>query len=194
MGGVGTDPNSMIPMLLVIGAGYVALTRVPAEAEAVVAPPLSVRQWRRAVSLDPAFVLRAVAAVAAFGIVLIGAVPMALATTRSNADAILTTAINGPVDEIDFVSTQVRPRGPARRAGQPRIPQGEGACRHLTRLGEGYGGWCPRRWREKQLDGLHAAGAAVPRRNRSLSSPSRLCSANNVSKPNAVVEYAFHQA
>ena len=30
LGGVGTDPNSMIPMVLVVAGGYLALTRVPA--------------------------------------------------------------------------------------------------------------------------------------------------------------------
>ena len=30
LGGLGTDPNSMIPLLLVIGSGYVAATRTPA--------------------------------------------------------------------------------------------------------------------------------------------------------------------
>ena len=34
-GGVGTDPNSMIPMALVFVAGYLALTRVPVELPAV---------------------------------------------------------------------------------------------------------------------------------------------------------------
>ncbi len=39
LGGVGTDPNSMVPMLLVFVSGYVALTRLPATA----AEPISVR-------------------------------------------------------------------------------------------------------------------------------------------------------
>ena len=32
LGGLGTDPNSMIPFVLLAAAGYLALARVPAEA------------------------------------------------------------------------------------------------------------------------------------------------------------------
>ena len=35
LGGVGTDPNSMLPMCLLFIAGYVAMVRVPAQAEAL---------------------------------------------------------------------------------------------------------------------------------------------------------------
>jgi cytochrome oxidase Cu insertion factor (SCO1/SenC/PrrC family) len=113
MGGVGTDPNSMIPTLLIILAGYVALTRIPEAAGAGVEPavvatgspaPVGSRPWREVVALDPAYALRAVGAMAAFGIVLIGALPMALAATRSNADTILNTAINGPVAYTNFAA------------------------------------------------------------------------------------------
>jgi hypothetical protein len=37
-GGLGTDPNSMIPFILLASAGYLALTRVPAAAPALVSP------------------------------------------------------------------------------------------------------------------------------------------------------------
>ena len=103
MGGVGTDPNSMIPMLLLIISGQVAITRVPVRAEAPAAAAVASesRGWREVVALDPAFALRTVAALAAFGIVLIGAIPMAVATTRSHADTIIDTTINGPVSYLD---------------------------------------------------------------------------------------------
>jgi cytochrome oxidase Cu insertion factor (SCO1/SenC/PrrC family) len=39
LGGTGTDPNSMIPMILIFVAGYLALSRVPATADARSAVP-----------------------------------------------------------------------------------------------------------------------------------------------------------
>jgi cytochrome oxidase Cu insertion factor (SCO1/SenC/PrrC family) len=93
-GGVGTDPNSMIPMALVLVAGYLAITGIAAEVPPVapVGPMKGIRFWRAA---DPAYVLRAGAAVGAFAVVLLGAVPMAAASTSSSADPILTEALNG---------------------------------------------------------------------------------------------------
>ncbi|MBV9661132.1 MAG: hypothetical protein JO337_08245 [Acidimicrobiales bacterium] len=77
VGGVGTDPNSMIPMLLLFGAGYLALTRpvaagVPARHRADAA-------WPRRLATEPAYALRVVAAMAALGVTLLGSAPMALA-------------------------------------------------------------------------------------------------------------------
>jgi cytochrome oxidase Cu insertion factor (SCO1/SenC/PrrC family) len=98
-GGVGTDPNSMIPMALVLVAGYLAMTRLAAAVPAV-APAearLGLRFWQ---SIDPSYLLRAGAALGAVAIVLLGAVPMAAASTSSSADPILTEAVNGiPVNE-----------------------------------------------------------------------------------------------
>jgi cytochrome oxidase Cu insertion factor (SCO1/SenC/PrrC family) len=98
-GGVGTDPNSMIPMVLLFVAGYLALTRVPAPepAGARIEATWNLRLWR---SLDPAYLLRRGAAVGALAVVLLGAVPMAAASASSTADPILTEATNGiPVQE-----------------------------------------------------------------------------------------------
>jgi cytochrome oxidase Cu insertion factor (SCO1/SenC/PrrC family) len=93
-GGVGTDPNSMIPMALIFVAGYLAITRLPAEVPAVAPVETSgaTRFWR---SVEPAYLLRVGAAVGAFAVVLLGAVPMAAASTSSSADPILTEALNG---------------------------------------------------------------------------------------------------
>jgi cytochrome oxidase Cu insertion factor (SCO1/SenC/PrrC family) len=98
-GGVGTDPNSMIPMALVFVSGYLALTRLRVEAPAVA--PLEANRavgfWR---SIDPSYLLRIGAAVGAFAVVLLGAVPMAAASVSSSADPILTEGVNGiPVQE-----------------------------------------------------------------------------------------------
>ncbi len=104
-GGLGTDPNSMLPMALFFVAGYVAMVRVPVAAtrpEPSVAAPASVEArattseptawWERA-SLS--YTLRTAAAVAALAIVLVGAAPMATAAVDGNADPILSEALNG---------------------------------------------------------------------------------------------------
>lgn len=98
-GGVGTDPNSMIPMALVFVSGYLALTRLRAEVPATV--PLEAGPafgfWR---SIEPSHLLRIGAALGAFAVVLLGAVPMAAASVSSAADPILTEGVNGiPVQE-----------------------------------------------------------------------------------------------
>lgn len=99
MGGVGTDPNSMIPMALIFIAGYLAITKVPVvDGEAVVpigAAPAAQVSWRERLGASPAYAFRSVAALGAIGITLVGAAPMALASTEPNASPILTQAING---------------------------------------------------------------------------------------------------
>ncbi len=126
LGGVGTDPNSMLPMALVFVSGYVAMVRVPATApahEATAAalmpePPATVplagtapaapsiagtaetgTWWQR---LNPTYALRALAALGSVAIVLIGAVPMASASANPNADPILAEAVDGPPNLVNF--------------------------------------------------------------------------------------------
>ncbi|HEY2508226.1 MAG TPA: SCO family protein [Streptosporangiaceae bacterium] len=125
-GGVGTDPNSMIPIALLGIGGYLALTRVPAEQTAP-APAVT-----EATSAEPAMAEPAVAAAAAvardhgrpdlrrllraFGslssrtllagwavvIVLIGAAPMAAAQTNRDASPIIAQAIDGSAAPLNF--------------------------------------------------------------------------------------------
>src|SRR5665213_2933589 len=68
LGGLGTDPNSMIPTILLIGAGYLALTRQPAPTVFGAEPvrPTSLRTGVR----SPA-ALGVTAAAASLGIVLV---------------------------------------------------------------------------------------------------------------------------
>jgi cytochrome oxidase Cu insertion factor (SCO1/SenC/PrrC family) len=98
LGGVGTDPNSMIPTMLIIGAGYLALSRRQA------------RVARATEVVKPASILAAIsspaglsitAVVASFGIVLVGAVPMAFASVNTHTDTIVTEAINGQPEPTD---------------------------------------------------------------------------------------------
>ena len=128
-GGLGTDPNSMIPMALVVVAGYLALSPAPAvvtepaavtepavvpeparpEPDAAAAEPEPDPVPRRGWQAQPARLARsfgaastsAVVAVWAVAIVLLGAAPMALAQTNRNASPIIAQAIDGDSAPMD---------------------------------------------------------------------------------------------
>lgn len=105
MGGVGTDPNSMIPMALVLLAGYMAMTRVPPPVTEAVVPIDVNLPLRQRLAANPSFVLRALATVAAFGVVLIGVVPMTVDVAHPHADPILAEAVDGPPLQMDKPAT-----------------------------------------------------------------------------------------
>jgi hypothetical protein len=71
MGGTGTDPNSMVPIALLLIGGYMARAPHPA--------PPAAPGWTVRIRSDPAYAVQASAAVAAFGVTVLGAVPMLLA-------------------------------------------------------------------------------------------------------------------
>ena len=106
LGGLGTDPNSMIPMILVFTAGYLALTPAPEAAGEAAAAPIVV-PWRD--RLRPATVRGAVGAVSArtaaalgaIGVILVGAAPMAAASASRTADPIIAEAISGSTAPLD---------------------------------------------------------------------------------------------
>ncbi len=110
LGGLGTDPNSMIPFVLLAWAGYLALARAPATAAepaaaAAAAPGAGWRDRARAARarLQPQAVRRSaaaasiqsVAAVGAIGLIVLGAAPMAAAQASPVADTILAQSIDG---------------------------------------------------------------------------------------------------
>jgi len=69
LGGVGTDPNSMLPMALVFVAGYVALTKLPDVASDAVVP-ITTRapgggDWWERLRVDPTYGFRSIAAAGA---------------------------------------------------------------------------------------------------------------------------------
>ncbi len=128
LGGVGTDPNSMIPMALVLVSGYLAMAHLPvplpagteatagaaaaagdatdAGADSAIDGPIGadVRTgnsggWWDRVTLS--YLLRSMGAVAALAIVLVGAAPMAMASVNRNADPILTEALDGTPNAVD---------------------------------------------------------------------------------------------
>ena len=139
LGGTGTDPNSMIPIALVLVAGYVAFTRTVVEVEQEVLDP----ELHLAVNLDPSFaaargstpairqpgpkspervgtrpvyVFRVLAAVGAAAVVLLGAAPMAFASLERGADQIVSRAVDGPPVAIDVVAPAFDLRSQAGRS------------------------------------------------------------------------------
>jgi cytochrome oxidase Cu insertion factor (SCO1/SenC/PrrC family) len=140
LGGLGTDPNSMIPMILLFVAGYLALSPAPEQAPAAVAvaaegsggpervrPPWRQTPWRqtpwrqilRPWALGGTVArasLQSVAALAALGVVVLGAAPMAAAAANRTADPILALAIAGdseamnvPAPAFDLTDQNGRP-------------------------------------------------------------------------------------
>jgi len=118
-GGLGTDPNSMVPMALLAIAGYLALARAPVAAAAAAEPastgasapasagaaaagwrdrvrPAAVRQSLAAASIQ------SVASAGAVGLIILGAAPMAAAQASPVADTILAQAINGTSAPLNY--------------------------------------------------------------------------------------------
>ncbi len=109
LGGLGTDPNSMIPMVLLAAAGYLALARAPAPAaEPAPAETAAPARWRDRLGAAAAprslasAGIASVASVGAIGVVVLGAVPMAVAQASPVADTILAESIDGPATPVDF--------------------------------------------------------------------------------------------
>ena len=101
-GGLGTDPNSMLPMALLFVGGYVAMVRIPApvaERAEVETATGTVGPWWEGVTVS--YLSRSLAAVAAVAVVLIGSAPMAMAAVNSNADPILSEALDGTPNNLD---------------------------------------------------------------------------------------------
>jgi cytochrome oxidase Cu insertion factor (SCO1/SenC/PrrC family) len=96
-GGTGTDPNSMLPLLLLLVAGYLAIVRAPASVTvAVPVEPAGTdapRRWWEL--LDAGYAGRLAAAVGAIAVVLIGTAPMVAASVNSRTDTDLAVALNG---------------------------------------------------------------------------------------------------
>ena len=118
-GGLGTDPNSMIPFALLAIGGYLALAPAPvaaAEPATAAEPALepAAAGWRervRPASLRRSVAtasFRTVAAVGALGLIILGAAPMAAAQASPNADPILAEAIAGSTAPLNFPAKDFR--------------------------------------------------------------------------------------
>jgi len=107
LGGLGTDPNSMVPMALLFVGGYLAMVRVPAAvdlpasaAPATVAPDAAeAGPWWQRATLP--YLARSMAAVAALAVVVLGSAPMAMAAVNRNADPIVSEALDGTPNALD---------------------------------------------------------------------------------------------
>jgi cytochrome oxidase Cu insertion factor (SCO1/SenC/PrrC family) len=102
-GGTGTDPNSMVPLALLVAVGYLALAHAPAGADvpahAEVAPPAPAEPWW---STMPAPTLtRVTMAVGAIAVILVGVVPMTAAAVNRQADPVVAEANDGPPVTLD---------------------------------------------------------------------------------------------
>jgi len=115
LGGLGTDPNSMIPYVLLATAGYLAVARAPAVAAEPAAAAAPGPGWRDRARLArdrvrPDAVRRSaatasigsVASVGAIGVIVLGAAPMAVAQASPVADTILAQSINGASAPVNF--------------------------------------------------------------------------------------------
>jgi cytochrome oxidase Cu insertion factor (SCO1/SenC/PrrC family) len=123
-GGTGTDPNSMIPILVIVVAGYLGITRTVVTVEAEVLDPElqlaanlegafdsvptigpAIREpriaWRERVRTRPVYVFRVLAAIGAAAVVVLGAAPIAVASLEHGADQIVSQSFDGQPVKID---------------------------------------------------------------------------------------------
>jgi cytochrome oxidase Cu insertion factor (SCO1/SenC/PrrC family) len=120
-GGLGTDPNSMIPFILLFTAGYLGLapatpraqatagvTEGDGDAQAAPEEPSAPSGGRPAAARVPVLLrafagapVRVVAGVGALGVVLVGAAPMAFASVSRTADPITAQALAGTSGQPD---------------------------------------------------------------------------------------------
>jgi len=113
-GGLGTDPNSMIPFALLAASGYLALAPEAAPTPTPAPAPVAAAGWRdrlRPASLRRSAAtasFRTVASVGALGLIILGAAPMAAAQASSNADPILAEAIAGSSAPLNFPAKDFR--------------------------------------------------------------------------------------
>jgi len=120
-GGLGTDPNSMIPLILLFTAGYLGMSPAPRAEPAAAAEPAGQAEPATepqpgapapTQSRFPAWLTtagrgfaglsgRTVAALGAIGVIVVGAAPMAFASANRDADPIIAQALAGASGSID---------------------------------------------------------------------------------------------
>jgi hypothetical protein len=125
-GGLGTDPGSMLPFVLLAAGGYLALPRVPAAAaQQAAAGPALKRQDRVALlrQLAAAVSFRSVASAGAVGVIILGAAPMAAAQASPAAATVTGTTHSSSNRTATYgrnqVPTPVRARLPPGRRSPP---------------------------------------------------------------------------
>jgi cytochrome oxidase Cu insertion factor (SCO1/SenC/PrrC family) len=107
LGGLGTDPNSMIPFSLLAVAGYLALASPPEPAAEPATERRTIREQLRT-AIQPSALASAsigsVAAVAAVGVIILGAAPMAAAQASPVADTVLAQAVDGSSAPLNYAA------------------------------------------------------------------------------------------
>ena len=110
-GGIGTDPNSMVPMALLVVAGYLAFAAAPASSPSPVLAPAAATATeaaprrpalRRLGTVLTTLDTRTVIAAWALGLTLLGAFPLAAAAADRSADPVLAQALNGSPAVLNF--------------------------------------------------------------------------------------------
>ncbi len=114
-GGLGTDPNSMVPFALVVAGGYLAFAYAPAPAAVAAAPaapgdPVTppARGWRdrirprRLATVIGNASPRTLGAIGALGVAIIGVIPLAAASASASASPILAQALDGSSAPLNF--------------------------------------------------------------------------------------------
>jgi cytochrome oxidase Cu insertion factor (SCO1/SenC/PrrC family) len=115
-GGIGTDPNNMVPIALLVVAGYLAFTAapalapdrslspVPAAGAASATPGTAPRRpaLRRLGAALTALDTRTVIAAWALGLTLLGTFPLAAAAANRSADPVLAKALDGSPAVLNF--------------------------------------------------------------------------------------------
>ncbi len=103
-GGLGTDPNNMVPLALLVAAAFLAMTRIPAPkpaASPAAAPGPATGPGRRiGIALGTARASVVIALWAAV-VMILGAAPLAVAETQRTASPIIASALNGPPSTLD---------------------------------------------------------------------------------------------
>jgi len=124
-GGLGTDPNSMLPFALLATAGYLALSPLPRPELAEQPAEQPAGKQARLRAIEPAVLwarlrnaaspgalasasISSVAAVGAIGVIILGAAPMAAAQANPVADTILAQAIDGSNAPLSFAASPFR--------------------------------------------------------------------------------------
>jgi cytochrome oxidase Cu insertion factor (SCO1/SenC/PrrC family) len=108
-GGLGTDPNSMLPWVLLLWAGYLAVAQTLDETERIAGPVAgahaslaSVRAALRPATLAQAAAsARSLTTLGAVCVVLVGVAPMAAASANQHADPIIARAVAGAAVRVD---------------------------------------------------------------------------------------------
>jgi cytochrome oxidase Cu insertion factor (SCO1/SenC/PrrC family) len=95
-GGLGTDPNSMIPFGVLAVTGFLALAPAPAGAPAA---EVTRRPWRERLAGST---FGTMVATGALGVIVLGVVPMVTAQASPDASTILAESLDGPAAAINI--------------------------------------------------------------------------------------------